>query len=66
MHLHKWNAKYLALLKNVNNENSGSYLFLGTETKALGVKWNPKLDIFKVKIVQPKKVTKRSVFSDIA
>jgi hypothetical protein len=64
MQLHKWCANHIELSQSAEGYN----FYNQTETKTLGVSWNPKEDCFnfKVKIELSDSYTKRHVLSTIA
>lgn len=69
--LHKWCANHPALLEAIPKTKQEASLDLNaetTETKALGMKWIPKSDIFMLayKPQEHKKITKRTVLSETA
>lgn len=73
LQLHKWCANHQDLLKGVPAADRGISLELGTdklnqETKALGIKWIPKTDTFRLAYEPTCKasITKRNVLSETA
>lgn len=70
-HLHKWCANHPALLEKIpknRQEVSLDFNAEKTETKALGTKWIPKEDVFKMSYTPKlsKVISKRTVLSETA
>lgn len=70
-HLHKWCSNHSMLLENIPKKKQEVSLDINsekTETKALGMKWIPKTDMFMLHYTpkEHEKITKRTVLSETA